>query len=154
MEGQFRTTFDIDPEDRSLFQELVRELTDWRLAEYLERASIPGKEQEEIVCKVSHADNRPILFLPPRESNPNIPNGWTDVLVEGELYEANFVKVAVNVVRRKGGQENELPRIMRTWLGANAGLPGTIFRVAFRRTEQGLTLEPIGRSERRDKLEL
>jgi hypothetical protein len=34
----FRTTFDVNPGQREAFAELVRELVDWRLAEYLDRS--------------------------------------------------------------------------------------------------------------------
>jgi hypothetical protein len=33
----FRSTFEVPEELRSDFQDLVRELVDWRLAEYLQR---------------------------------------------------------------------------------------------------------------------
>jgi hypothetical protein len=74
-----------------------------------------------------------------------MPEGWTEVDVEGERHEANFVKVAVNVVRRRGNPRNELPTILRRWFGADVGLPGTNFHVAFRRTDEGWTLAPAGR---------
>ena len=95
---------------------------------------------------MSHSGGRPILFLPDRDQVPGIPEGWTDITVDGEPYEANIVKVAINVVRRLGTEQNDLPTILRRWFGPNAGLPGTDFRVALQRREEGYVLEPLGRA--------
>ena len=141
--GIFQTTFELGKDIRSGFQELVREIADWRLAEYLQRPSLRYSSENQIVCKVSHTGGRPILFLPDRPVQPNIPHGWTDVLVEGQPYEANFVKVAVNVLRRKGSTKNILSETLHQWFGKNAGLPGTSFQVIFRSTEDGLVFEPF-----------
>ena len=48
----FRTTFDVGPDEREAFQELSRELADWRLGEYLDRS--PIGTDDGIVCKLSH----------------------------------------------------------------------------------------------------
>ena len=142
--GWFRLSRNVPPDCREAFQELLRELVEWRLAEYLQRdASAAG---DRFVCKVSHANRRPILFLPDRAQHPGLPNGWTDVSIEGEVYEANFVKVALNVVRRKGSDKNELPAILRRWFGARAGLPGTDFRVSVEPQRDGYVLLPVDRS--------
>jgi superfamily II DNA or RNA helicase/diadenosine tetraphosphate (Ap4A) HIT family hydrolase len=143
---EFRATFDVAPSEREPFQELVRELADWRLGEYLDRHQ--HAPTEGIVCKVSHANERPILFLPDRATHPGIPEGWTEVQIDGEHYEANFVKVAVNVMRRPGKDRNELPTLLRGWFGPDAGLPGTNFQVVFRHTDEGWTLEPANRRTR------
>ena len=42
-----------------------------------------------------------------------MPKGWTDVAVEGKPYQANFVKVAINVLREPDHPENKLPELMR-----------------------------------------
>lgn len=141
-DGLLETTFRIDEEIGPAFRDLTREIVDWRVAEYLQRPGPMPTDTNDIVCKVSHAGGRPILFLPDRRSNPHIPKGWTEVLIEGEPYEANFVKVAINVVRRKGASGNVLPEILRGWFGSHAGLPGTSFNVAIRRTGEGLVFEP------------
>jgi hypothetical protein len=100
---------------------------------------------DSIVCKVSHANGRPILFLPDRTAQAEIPEGWTAIDIDGEPSEANFVKVAFNVIRRPQNPRNELATILRRWFGADVGLPGTNFRVTFQRTESGWKLEPAGR---------
>ena len=63
--------------------------SDWRLAEYLERTA--GAAEDRFVCRLSHANKRPLLFLPDRAQHPGLPSGWTDVSIEGGMYEANFV---------------------------------------------------------------
>jgi superfamily II DNA or RNA helicase len=138
---RFKTAFSVSEGDRAFFTELVQEIVDWRLADYLDRIRFSSVEGEVIVCKVSHANKRPILFLPDRNKHPNIPFGWTDVLVEGDRYEANFVKVAVNVIRKKGQTKNELPTILKKWYGFRVGLPGTNFRAVFRMTDSGFVFE-------------
>jgi Helicase conserved C-terminal domain len=139
----FASRFDVPTERREAFQTLARELVEWRLAEYLART--PSDEiqlVDRIVCKVSHANRRPILFLPDRAAHPAIPRGTVPIVVDGEAFEADFVKVAVNVIRKPGSERNELPRLMRTWFGPNAGLPGTSFSVVFERRDDGWHLSP------------
>src|SRR5262249_38710983 len=63
-DGKFGTRISVAPELREAFQELVRELADWRLAEYLNRSDIASTTQ--FICKVSHSGDRPILFFPDR----------------------------------------------------------------------------------------
>jgi superfamily II DNA or RNA helicase/diadenosine tetraphosphate (Ap4A) HIT family hydrolase/HKD family nuclease len=141
--GRFSSRFEIPSSHRETFQELVRELVDWRLAEYLQRQPGPA---DTIVCKVSHAGGRPILFLPDRATRPDIPEGTTPVLIDGQRYEAEFVKVAVNVIRAPGSTRNELPGLLRGWFGPDAGLPGTTFQVRFEKAPDGTEYRvvPVG----------
>ncbi len=139
--GQFSSRFDVPANHREAFQELVRELVEWRLAEYLQRQP---EVDAGIVCKVSHAGGRPILFLPDGAMRPDIPEGLVPVLIEGQRYDAQFAKIAVNVIRPHGSDRNELPRLLRGWFGPDAGLPGTSFHVRFEKaTEDTYRLEPI-----------
>ena len=107
-----------------------------------------------IVCKVSHANGKPILFLPDRELQPEIPSGTVDVTIDGKPHEADFVKIAVNVVRAKGERTNVLPAILRGWFGADAGRPGTDFQVAFEPEGAGFRLVPLGRRDAQGQAEL
>ncbi len=150
-DGVFQTKFDVTFEDREAFRELVRELADWRLGEYLDRSVSPNKG---IVRKVLHSNQKPILFLPNRKNEPDIPTGETRVDVEGTEYEAVFVKIAVNVLRRPGNPKNELTAVLRHWFGPDAGLPGTNFHVIFRWTVKGWTLEPFHEPPRSDARKL
>jgi superfamily II DNA or RNA helicase/diadenosine tetraphosphate (Ap4A) HIT family hydrolase len=143
--GVFRFVPEIPENQKEGFQELVRELVDWRLSDYLSRH--PEMTQEDFACKVSHSGGKPILFLPDRKKT-NLPSGWQDVMAENEVYEANFVEIAVNVMRRKGSQENILADVLRNWFGQDAGLPGTTHRVVFTpEGENGYRLKPAGKGD-------
>ena len=107
----FQTTFTVEPDSAPALQEMVRELAEWRLTEYLDRARTQTAGFSTL--KVSQASGRPILFLPPEPERSDLPEGWTDVFVDGTTYSANFVKVAVNVVRKAADEENQLPKILR-----------------------------------------
>ena len=66
--GRFATRFDAaTPEEREGLQQLVRELVDWRLAEYLDRRR-PDSGGDAFRCKVSHASGR--TALSPRARRP------------------------------------------------------------------------------------
>jgi hypothetical protein len=136
--GVFRSELGQGDEVRKELRSMVRELVDLRLAQYLQR--------EEIICKVSHTGGRPLIFLD-RDKYPNTPEGWTNVSIDGEVYRANFVKIAVNVIRRTGEERNDLLAIMRRWFGPDAGAPGTRHRVSFKRDGDRFTLTPVGRAE-------
>ncbi len=141
--GIFRTEFAADPEPREAFQEMVRELADWRLAEYLDRGG-PDIGAGEFVGKVKHAGGRPMIFLPDRKQHPGIPFGRTDLIVGEKTYEASFVKIALNVVTEPGSGANVLPDLLRGWFGPDAGLPGTAHTVIFTETDDGWRMTPGG----------
>lgn len=126
--------------------EFAREIAEWRLALYLRRAgTIDGAPR--ITCKVSHSNGRPILFLPSRDRNPGIPEGWVDVTADEEHLQANFVKIAVNVLVRPGSSTNVLPDLLHRWFGPRAGQPGTTHAVVFERTQGGYAMMPAGERE-------
>jgi hypothetical protein len=124
---------------------MVRELAEWRLTEYLDRARTQTAGFSTL--KVSQASGRPILFLPPEPERRDLPEGWTDVVVEDSPYSANFVRVAINVVRKPGDEENQLPKIMRQWFGPDAGAPGTRHAVALELKDNRWHLSPLGRRD-------
>jgi hypothetical protein len=80
---RFSTTFQPRPEHRQAVQELTRELVDWRLAEYLQRAR--NTYEGALLCRVSQAKGRPMMFLPDRATHPEIPEDWTDIRIEGDI---------------------------------------------------------------------
>ncbi len=144
--GVFRTTFAVDPAQRVALQELTRELADWRLAEYVER--LTRRPDAAHVCKVSHANDRPMIFLPNRDQQPGLPLGPTRLLIDGKEFEADFVKVALNVVKAPGEDRNRLPEILRGWFGPDAGRPGTLHSVVLEQDEHGTwLLRPSGQSD-------
>jgi len=140
-DGVFRTEINVSAAALPAAQELVRELVDWRLAEYFHR---PGRTASEITLKVNHSDGRPILFPLRRETHPELPDGWTDIRADNETLNANFVKIAVNVARRQGSDDNVLPELLHKWFGSDAGKPGTKHQVVLRRDGDIWELRPIG----------
>lgn len=62
--------------------------------------------------------------------------------MNGLTVEANFVKVAINVVRIPGETKNALPGILGDWFGSDAGLPGTRQTVEFRHVDGVLRASP------------
>ena len=141
-DGQhFATTFAVRPALKEAAESLARELADWRLAVYVRRTGMTDGAPR-ILCKVTHAGGTPILMLPSRDRNPGIPEGWTPVMANGETFQANFVKIAVNVMHRDAPDRNVLAEVLRGWFGPRAGLPGTTHQVVFTREQEGYRLEP------------
>ncbi|MEZ5552365.1 MAG: DUF3427 domain-containing protein [Pseudomonadales bacterium] len=128
--GEFQSLIGSDDDLAMAHQEMTRELCDWRMAQYLDRSSGSSRALS-ILCKVSHSGGRPIIFLPDRAETPGIPEGWTPVDVDDDRLEANFVKIAVNVMRAPGTEGNVLPEILRRYFGEDAGQPGTNHFVRF-----------------------
>lgn len=111
----------------------MAELVDWRLARYLDARTVT----EGAVLKVSHSGGRPILFLD-RQRSPELPRGPVDVVMpDGQVYELDFVKVAVNVASRGEDRRNRLPELLREWFGDDAGHPGTAHQVHLTRDVSG-----------------
>ena len=155
--GTFSTNFTASNEMRALLQELTRELVDWRLAQYLSRTKEQAPTEGQpirLVCKVAHSGNSPMLILPDRKRQPATPEGWVPVGTSEGMFEANFVKVAVNVIRRPGTADNVLPEILRKWFGPDAGMPGTRQFVAFDQTDDGWRMAPATVAASAPKLEL
>jgi superfamily II DNA or RNA helicase/diadenosine tetraphosphate (Ap4A) HIT family hydrolase/HKD family nuclease len=146
--GAFETAFATPPQLREATQDLVREIVEWRLAVYLRRIGGEGGA-DRIVCKVIQSNGKPILFYSPgRDKVGGIPEGWRDVIANGQHLQANFVKIALNVAVRPGTSQNVLPDLLRGWFGPNAGQPGTSDHVLLQRTQEGqYALTPLSPSQ-------
>ena len=110
-------------QDPALLSELLHELVDWKLSAYLTRTML-GR----LRLRVSHSSGRPIVRFD-RVRDAGLPEGVTAVVMDDLMYEADFRKIALNVVREFGGGANVLPDVLRGWFGADVGLPGTAFEV-------------------------
>ena len=143
-EGGFESSLDLPEDQVEAFRELAREIAEFRLAEYLARPTVASGEGLRFQCKVSHSDGRPIIRLPDRARVEGIPEDWVSVDAAGESLEANFVKIAVNVMRRPGSEENVLSEVLQGWFGADAGSPGTRQLVEFSESAGHWTLTPAG----------
>ncbi|MBL8820161.1 MAG: DEAD/DEAH box helicase family protein [Planctomyces sp.] len=125
---------------------MTSELVDWRLATYVRRwrASAQPNGNLSFEAKVSHANGRPILFVPDRSVCPGRPVGPTVVqLPDGSSWEFKFVKVACNVAAPIEGAGNQLGELLQKWFGSNAGLPGTGFKVRFEQSGESWSATPV-----------
>jgi superfamily II DNA or RNA helicase/diadenosine tetraphosphate (Ap4A) HIT family hydrolase len=145
------TTFEAS--DASSFKELLREILDWRLAQYLSRQD-PGDAAADSVCRVSRAGERPILLLPSAAAALHLELGPVRMEVDGATYEALIAKIAINVVRKPGEEINLLPEILRRWFGDDAGLPGRGERVRLKRGPSGFEMEALRTSASQGGLQI
>ncbi|MCA9064302.1 MAG: DEAD/DEAH box helicase family protein, partial [Planctomycetaceae bacterium] len=144
--NQFRFANAIPEELLPAFEAMTSEIVDWRLAQYVRRWKPTADPAEAISfeAKVSHANGRPILFIPDKAVCPGRPVGPTPVTIpDGSEWEFKFVKVACNVAAPKGGKDNRLPELLRSWFGPNAGLPGTGFVVRFEQSNGSWAALPV-----------
>lgn len=134
---RFATRFTIATELRESFQDLVRELAEWRLAEYLHREEPTNAPGGRFTCKVSHAHGHAILLLPDRAENPSMPMGWVHVDAEGRRLRVHVAQEAIHEAHDADGDTNVLHEVLTAWFGPDAGRPGTHFEVAFEPMESG-----------------
>jgi len=64
-------------------------------------------------------------------------------LVEDEEYQANFVKIAVNILQKSGTQNNYLPDVLRGFFGEEAGRLGTTQQVKFEMRDGTYEMTPL-----------
>jgi superfamily II DNA or RNA helicase/diadenosine tetraphosphate (Ap4A) HIT family hydrolase/HKD family nuclease len=149
--NRFRFRPSIAPNLITSFIRLTGELIDWRIAAYCASRGLEGDSWGEggtWEAAVSHVKGKPILFLPTVEKIPGRPTGPIDVqLPDGQCWVFRCVKVACNVASPKGASGNQLPQLLKTWFGPNVGLPGTQFRVRFRKEADGWHVEPVWPSD-------
>ena len=132
--------FAFNPPIGSGFALLLREILDWRLAQYLLRG---GGSDEVIICRVSrNTGGNPILFLP--SGSRQLAEGPLELDVNGQRLEAAVAKIAINVIRDPVSGANLLPEILIGWFGQEAGLPGRSDRVRLRQGSDAMVMEPLG----------
>jgi len=141
--GAFASGEGLSTREPAALRELVAELVQWRVARYLDERH--GGVRFKVLRNES---GKPILKIDRKKRD--LPEGWTDVEIDGRPYEANFVKEFVNVVRPKGAQANALPEIMTRWFGDDAGSRGTGHSVAHdAATDGGYRWSPVATAEGR-----
>ena len=132
--------FDFPIPDVAAFGVLLREILDWRLAQYLSRGPIT-----DVICRVSRDENDcPVLVLP--ASGGRLPEGFMEVEVDARPMRAVVTKSVIDVVRASDSSDNELPAILRTWFGSNADLVLRTDQVRFRREGRQFVMEPLSAS--------
>jgi len=144
--NHFRFNRAIEPSVLPTLESMTSEIVDWRLAQYVRRWKDEPQTDGTVTfeAKVSHANGRPILFVPDKTICPGRPFGPTAVrLPDGSQWEFKFVKVACNVAAPDGEKTNQLADLLRKWFGPNAGLPGTGFVVKFSNAGETWSATPI-----------
>ena len=141
--GAFSSVLEQSTAPRDALQSLAREFVEWRLAEYFDRSVAPS--DGTYLIKVNQANGNPILMPLNREQHTGLPEGWTTFVANGKQYVGNFVKVALNVAKKdENADRNELPAILRTWFGPDAGAPGTRHYVELSLDGEKWTMSPTG----------
>ncbi|MDP1915396.1 MAG: DEAD/DEAH box helicase family protein [Myxococcales bacterium] len=137
--------FEIEESLGPALAELTRELVDYRLAQYRARQRRDEPVTDGFTCRVTWNQTDPILKLPSRK-NAQLPEGETDVRVDGSVWTFRLAKEFCNVAKRAGSTQNRLPDLLRAWFGPRAGMPGTAFEVRFEHSPDGLWAEPVQRN--------
>jgi superfamily II DNA or RNA helicase/SOS-response transcriptional repressor LexA len=142
----FATRLILKDDDQPAFESMLQELINLRLVGYNPSASTP----DEIICKVITNKTNPIIML--NETYRHcLPHGESSLAANGVEFNANFVKIALNVVKDKDGK-NILPEILRTWFGKDAGQPGRRDRVVFTNKAEQWEMKPIIKEELEEKV--
>ena len=115
---------------------LVRELVDFRLAQY------KARRRNLFYGKITHNDRHPIIMVPRKD---DVPNGEVVVQIEdGEQWVFRFAKIAVNVAHPVGGKTNMLPELLYAWFGPTAGENQTFQKVRFEKAGDKWFARPVG----------
>ena len=141
-ERRFALGVAVEPAHAQALVDLVREIADWRLASYERRISMEMRATRfEGTVVRSGAD--PFVRLPSRASVTGMPEGTTELLVEGRPYRGFFLRESLNLITAAGAEDNALPGLLRQWFGAEAGFPGRKHHVLFERREAAYELSPL-----------
>lgn len=133
-----RVSTNFEVEDAKSFQSLLREILDWRLAEYLNRR-VSGNRDADVICLVAREGDDLVLRLP-REGS-HLEQELTAVQIGEETYEASIERHSISIVRNPDEEINLLPEFLRRWFGDNAGQPERNDRVTLKRTPSGFEME-------------
>lgn len=142
-DDHFGPVFQIDETHGDVFDAMVAELVEYRLARHLLGVAPAGPAATSFQAKLSHSGGKPILRLDRRRFE-HIPEGPTEFLADGRLYEGRFVKVALNVAQESGIGDGTLTSLLRGWFGPSAGLPGTSQTVEMESVDGQWVMRPLG----------
>jgi superfamily II DNA or RNA helicase/diadenosine tetraphosphate (Ap4A) HIT family hydrolase len=137
-DGVFRCLWPIADSHREVTDAWLREIIGYRLAQYFRRA-VP---ENGFVIRVGHNGSYPILHPLNRRAHQGLPIGLAAVRIGDESWQLKFAKVAVNVGHSADSTANDLPALLRSWFGADAGQSGTAHQVRLWRESDGWVLEP------------
>lgn len=129
---------EVDARLEATFSSLVREIVEWRLADYLLRI---GKISKGVIrCRVAHLNGNPVIRFA-RTKDGVVPEGWVSVIANSQSFRMNFTTNSLVLAESDGEIGNALPALLRSWFGPDAGLPGTRHFVNLRPAAGGWTLD-------------
>ncbi len=140
---RFEPVFQVDEAQGDVFDAMVAELVEYRLARHLLAAVPADHPGNSFTATLFHSGGKPILRLDRRRFE-HIPEGPTEFVADGQLYEGRFVKVALNVAQETGSGDGTLTSLLRGWFGPSAGLPGTSHSVEMEFVDGRLVMRPVG----------
>jgi superfamily II DNA or RNA helicase len=132
-------TFAIEGSLGEVFDSLVAELIEYRLANYV--LNKDKSTTRSWTCRLTYADGHPIIRLD-RRQHQDLPAGQGIFIADGVEYQASFAKGAVTVATRNGTSGNALPGLLRGWFGPSAGHPGTSHTVELEQIDGTLLMRP------------
>ncbi len=133
----FRFRPDIAEAHRPAFARLTSELVDWRLAAWTASHNSHddrNRDGEGVVFDASVVSTQGSAALSvDRKLARSAPIGVVAVqLPDGRSLQFRFVATGCRACFSERSQKNELPSLLGTWFGVDAGLPGTNQKVRFR----------------------
>jgi len=132
-------TFTIDDRLGAVFDSMVAELIEYRLANYV--LNDQKSTTRSWTCRLTYADGHPIIRLDRRQYK-DLPAGGRTFIADGVEYGASFAKGAVTVATRAETAGNALPGLLRGWFGPSAGHPGTSHTVELEQIDGTLLMRP------------
>ncbi len=143
-------TFDVDPSIGDLFDAMVAEIIEYRLASYLlTKDSVVRKAW---ACRIVHSDGQPVVRLDRRQS-PDLPDGDLVITADDASYTATFGGHMIASASHIESSENALPDLLRSWFGPSAGHPGTSHAVTIEQIDDVLTMEPVRSASTRAEID-
>lgn len=131
--------FTVADADGDVFDSMVAELMEYRLASYL--LDKDKAVSRSWTCRLAYADGHPVIRLD-RKQHLDLPTGQVTFHADNADYAASFAKNTLTVATRTGAAGNALPGLLRGWFGPSAGHPGTLHTVELQQVNDTLTLRP------------
>ncbi|MBK8974857.1 MAG: DUF3427 domain-containing protein [Planctomycetes bacterium] len=124
---RFGTRFDVAGEDVAVFEELARELIDWRLAEYVSGLGADRRVVLDVVGEPGGWVLRPLRV----GSLRGMTSPGVSFEVEGEVYAGQVGEIGLTRLwRPEGDGANELPDVLERWFTSDHGVLESGARVA------------------------
>jgi superfamily II DNA or RNA helicase/HKD family nuclease/diadenosine tetraphosphate (Ap4A) HIT family hydrolase len=145
LDDRIKPTFAIDDELGEVFDAMVAEIIEYRLASYV--LNKDTSTTRSWTCRLMYSDGHPAIRLD-RRLHPDLPEDKVSFVADGTEFEASFAKGAVAAATREDSTGNALPGLLRGWFGPSAGHPGTSHRVSIEQVDGILLIRPDRSADR------